>query len=303
MATDAKSRGLRLIAAIIGVAILPLTATRTAAAAAPWWQPAGLQGTRISAVVADGSTILVQTAAGVSESQRGGQFMPIPSQTVLTPPPSLVSGGLSWTISSSGQVLTGMVPAATQVAGRPALVQHPDPGAPNLGAGAHLIAAPDASPGVVVAVSTGNVVWRRGQDGDWKEALLLLPGGGTGGVPPVTGVTAFTQPISGAVTDAVYLSADGYSVMVSTDGGDDWIRAGPGLPDSVLGLSADPQTKSVYAATSDGLWVHLLQEFPAPPVYQDAALVWRWFGIVLISVAAAALGGTALILALRRLPA
>ena len=146
----------------------------------------------------------------------------------------------------------------------------------------------------MVAVGTDGVVWRRGQDGDWKQALLLLPASIVQGVPRITSITAFTTPLS----DAIYLGTDGYTVLVSTDGGDDWIRAGPGLPDSVYSLSADSARKAVYAGTSDGLWEHVLQYFPAPPAYQDAALVWRWIGIgavTLIASVAALFGMTRLV--------
>jgi hypothetical protein len=54
----------------------------------------------------------------------------------------------------------------------------------------------------------------------------------------------------------------------------------------------------VYAGTSDGLWEHVLQSFPAPPAYQDAALVWRWIGIgavTLIASVAALFGMTRLV--------
>jgi hypothetical protein len=105
------------------------------------------------------------------------------------------------------------------------------------------------------------------------------------GVPRVTSVTAFTQPLS----DAIYLGTDGYAVLISTDGGDDWIRAGPGLPDSVYALSADSARHAVYAGTANGLWEHVLQQLPSPPAYQDAALVWRWLGIGAITMVAAAL--------------
>ena len=165
----------------------------------------------------------------------------------------------------------------------------PDPGSPDLGAGADLIASPAALPGVVVAVSTDGTVWRRGQDGDWKQALLLLPASLVQGVPRITSVTAFTEPLS----DAIYLGTNGYAVLISTDGGDDWIRAGPGLPNSVSSLSADSARKAVYAGTSDGLWEHVLQVLPAPPAYQDAPLVWQWLGIgaiTLVASAAALLG-------------
>ena len=111
---------------------------------------------------------------------------------------------------------------------------------------------------------------------------MLLPASLVQGVPRVTSVTAFTEPLS----EAIYLSTAGYAVLISTDGGDDWIRAGPGLPDSVSSLSADSARHAVYAGTSDGLWVHVLQELPAPPAYQDAALVWRWLGIGAVTLLA-----------------
>jgi hypothetical protein len=115
-------------------------------------------------------------------------------------------------------------------------------------------------------------------------------------VPSVTSVTAFTQPLTGSI----YLGTDGYSVLISSDGGDDWIRAGPGLPDSVYGLATDADERAVYAATSDGLWMHVLQRLPSPPAYSDAALLWRWVGIVLVSLASAAAAAFAL---LRLVPA
>jgi hypothetical protein len=90
------------------------------------------------------------------------------------------------------------------------------------------------------------------------------------------------------LSDAVYLATDGYSVLESSNGGDDWIRAGPGLPDHVLALASDDATQSLYAGTDDGLWVHHLRATPAPPTYADAQLRWRWLGIALVTLAAAA---------------
>ena len=199
-------------------------------------------------------------------------------------------GTQGWGIDARGKVVH-----VANVAQNTAAVA--DPGSPELGAGADLIASPAALPGVVVAVSTNGTVWRRGQDGDWKQALLLLPVSIVQGVPRITSVTAFTQT-SPPLSDAIYLGTDGYAVLISTDGGDDWIRAGPGLPNSVYALSADSARKAVYAGTSDGLWEHVLQSLPAPPAYQDAALVWRWLGIgaiTLVASAAALLGMTRLV--------
>ena len=48
-------------------------------------------------------------------------------------------------------------------------------------------------------MGTDGTVWRRGQDGDWKRALLLLPASIVQGVPRITSVTAFTTPLSGAI--------------------------------------------------------------------------------------------------------
>ncbi len=108
----------------------------------------------------------------------------------------------------------------------------------------------------------------------------------------MTSLAAFAQPL----TAAVYLGTDGYGVLVSENGGDDWIRADPGLPENVLALATDPSTQAVYAATDRGLFVHHLQAFPAPPVYRDASLYEKWLGIVLVAAAATA----AAVIGLRR---
>jgi hypothetical protein len=158
----------------------------------------------------------------------------------------------------------------------------PDPGAPFLGASAHLIAAPAALPGVVVAVGSDSHVWRRAPSGRWATAFILLPAGGLSGAPQVTSLAAFTAPI----TAAVYLGTSGYGVLLTEDGGNDWIRADPGLPENVLGLAADSTAKALYAATDRGLYVHHLQSFPAPPVYHDASLYVRWLGIALVGLLA-----------------
>src|SRR5207245_1572242 len=161
----------------------------------------------------------------------------------------------------------------------------PDPGAPDLGAGAHLLAAPAAAPpGRVVAVSGGGTVWRRNAVGHWDRSLLLLPQGLWSGAPRVTAVAAFATPLSAAIS----LGTDGYSVLLSQDGGDDWIRAGPGLPDHVLALAADAGSRAIFAGTDDGLWVHHLRSRPAAPSYPGPDLLWRWLAIVALTVATGA---------------
>ena len=65
---------------------------------------------------------------------------------------------------------------------------------------------------------------------DGSAALVIDPQRDT---DRITSLAAFTQPLS----DAIYLGTHGYGVLISTDGGDDWIRAGAGLPDAVFSLS------------------------------------------------------------------
>jgi hypothetical protein len=272
--------------AVLAGVVAPVAAV---SAAEPWWVPVGLRGIPVDAVSAGGKTVLVRTGSGTTMlSDNGGlSFAPVAGNPPIQAPAVVKSGADRWAIDASGRVLHAIGSGALTV----------DPGAPQLGASAHLIAAPAAFPGIVVAVAVDGVVWRRGQDGGWQRALLLLPAGFPKGVPRVTGVAAFTQPLSGTV----YLGTDGYSVLSSTNGGDDWIRAGPGLPGSVLALTTDAATHAVYAGTSDGLWVHHLRALPAPPAYHDAALVWRWVGIGLVSLAFALAGAALLLVALPRI--
>lgn len=269
-----RRRRWRLAIAIAIAVMWVTTLAATGADAAAWWSPAGLQGTGLRSVTAEGTAVEVVTASGqaLRSTDNGAHFSRVAAP--VTPQVVVTSGQYTWTIDVSGRVLRG-------IRGGPRV---PDPGSPGLGRGAHLIAAPAAFPGVVVAVSTGGTVWRRGQDGDWKQALLLLPQSLVQGSPQVTALAAFAQPLSGAV----YLGTAGYAVLISQDGGDDWIRAGPGLPDTVSGLATDSRTHAVYAATSDGLWVHTLQALPAPPRYSDRALVLRWVGIAAVTLVASA---------------
>jgi hypothetical protein len=293
MASELRRRAISgaILAAAAGSALI--AGSTPVAAASAWWSPVALRGIDITQVSAIGDTILVRTGAGMTlrSNDAGKGFTPA-SDATLPPTRTVTVGNQAWSIDSSGEVVH-----QGNIDGRGAVVLDPD--SPDLGAGADHIAAPAALPGVVVAVATDGTVWRRGQDGDWKQALWLLPQSLIQGAPAVTSVTAFTQPLS----EAIYVGTNGYGVLISTDGGDDWIRAGPGLPDSVLALSADSARHAVYAGTPDGLWVHILQELPAPPAYQDAALVWRWLGIGAVTVVAAALTLLGMVrLVPRRLP-
>ncbi len=297
MGSEHRRRAIVPIAAFCALVTAFLTGGAPARAADAWWIPVGLQGMAVTRVSAIGDTITVRTGSGATlrSTDAGRTFAAAPAGTTFPPAGVAAIGSQRWEINSAGRVVH--VANASQAS---AAVL--DPGSPDLGAGADLIAAPAALPGVVVATSTDGTVWRRGQDGDWKQALLLLPASALQGVPRVTSLTAFTAT-NPPLSDAIYLGTDGYAVLISTDGGDDWIRAGPGLPDSVYSLSADPISVRpllgyVYAGTSNGLWEHRLQGFPAPPAYHDAGLIWRWVGIgavTLIASVAALLGMTRLV--------
>jgi hypothetical protein len=76
------------------------------------------------------------------------------------------------------------------------------------------------------------------------------------------------------------------------------ITADVGIGENVLSVATDSSSRSLFAATGDGLWVHRLQSLPAPPVYQDAALYVRWLGIGAVGLVATVLAILALVVAL-----
>jgi hypothetical protein len=281
MATE-RRRFPRVLATLPALLLLALPAT--VHAATPWWEPLGFSGHRVTGVIAEPGLMVVTAASGVYTSgDNGKSFQPIaPGRHLALPAPA---GPTVWQIDS-GTVLTA--PAGHALA--------PDPRAPFLGTTAHLIAAPAAVAGVVVAVGSDNHVWRRAPSGQWATSFILLPAGGLSGPPQVTALAAFTSP----VTTAVYMGTGAYGVLLSQDGGDDWIRADPGLPENVLALAADSSARALYAATDQGLFVHHLQSFPAPPVYRDTSLYVRWLGIAIVALLAVAGAVVGLRLALPR---
>jgi hypothetical protein len=240
-----------------------------AAAAEPWWVPVGLRGQAVTGVVPAGPGLLVRVGGQVRcVAVPGGPAAPA------------CSGGLDRAGAPAGE---WSLRGGRVVRRRPGEAAQVDPAGPELGASARLLAAPAALPGVVVAVAADGTVWRRNALGTWARSLLLLPAGLVAGVPPVTGLAAFD---TSTPTTAVYLGTDGYAVLVSTDGGDDWFRAAPGLPAGVLALATDGAARAVYAGTRDGVWVHHLQALPAPPVYPQQALLSRWLVIAALAAAA-----------------
>jgi hypothetical protein len=260
----------------------------------PWWVPVGLRGQRLTAVAEGNDRIEVTTAGGsvLASTDGGSTFTAVASATLPPRSPDVHAGADEWLIRS-GTVLHA------SGGGAPA----PDPGAPDLGAGAHLIAAPLSAPGVVVAVSDAGAVWRRSAAGVWERALILLPQSLISWVPSITDVAAFTAaPPGGGTPASIYLATDGYAVLATQNGGFDWFRDGPGLPGNVLGLAAAPDLSAVLAATDDGLWVHHLRVLPGVPQYPAPDLSARQRWIAAITLASCLGGGIGLWLLMQMRP-
>ncbi len=282
-------RAAAAIALPLGALVLASMAATPAEADAPWWQLAGFAGQTVSrvAVVQGRVTALV---GGRPVVQTSGGFV-----AAAAPPPrpaaQVTVGARTWSIGSAGEVL---VSSHGQPPSR-------DPGSPDLGAGAHLIAAPLATPGVVIAVSTAGTVWRRSADGGWSVSLALLPATLVTGTPGVTGLAAFNTIDVSAV---VYLGTDGYGTLLTSDGGDNWVRADPGLPDGVLALAADPAgaTPAIWAATTEGLYVHRLQAIPSIPNYAGGSLTGKWLATIALGLGVILLAGLSLVAWSRRWP-
>jgi hypothetical protein len=278
-----------LIGAPIAVIALASLTAPPAQAAGGWWQLAGFAGQSVSRVglvqgrvtVLVGDEAMVQTTSG---------FVPSPEP----PPPAaarVTTGSRTWSISPAGTVLVSQ-------GGRP---PGRDPGSPDLGPGAHLIAAPLATPGVVVAVSHSGTVWRRAPSGGWAVSLALLPSTLVTGTPAVTSLAAFNTL---AVSGVVYVGTDGYGTLLTSDEGDDWVRADPGLPDDVLSLAADPSgsAPAIWAGTSQGLYVHRLRAIPSIPSYSGGSLTGKWLITIALCLGVIALAGFALVAWSRRRP-
>lgn len=258
-----ERRAGRALAALPAVLLLVLAPAGHAAQA--WWAPLALAGQRVDAVAVEGGNVVATSGGRWLVSGDGGRgFRVLPTAPAVGAAPSP-----AWSIRR-GVVSRRDVNGRTQ----------PDPGAPYLGATANLIAAPAALPGVVIAVGSDGHVWRRSPSGRWATSFILLPAGLFTATPRITALAAFSRPIS----VAVYMATDGYGVLLTENGGDDWIRADPGLPEHVLSLATDADARSLYAATDSGLFVHHLQSFPAPPAYHDSSLLLRWLGIAAVTL-------------------
>ncbi|HZB98290.1 MAG TPA: hypothetical protein VE219_06800 [Candidatus Sulfotelmatobacter sp.] len=272
--------------------LAPLLQAPAVYAGDPWWEPVALRGHKVDEVVVKGTRIDVRADARFLESLNSGRNF-----SAISAPDEVLPGACTprscaarvpdavWSIEE-GRVYHQAPRGMAKV----------DQTSPDLGRHAALISATAGPSRVVVAVSDGGNVWRRAATGSWGRSLILLPDTLFTGTPRVTSIAAFDS----AVSDTIYLGTDGYAVLISSDGGDDWVRAGPGLPRSVYALAADSASRSVYAGTSDGLWVHHLQRLPAPPVYSDRDLWLRWIGVIAVCAVAALIALIALITLVRR---
>jgi hypothetical protein len=283
-----RARGpVRTLPAVVAALAAWLSAAPVAAAE-PWWVPVGLRGQAVTRVEVGAAGVLAVAGGRAHCLLRSGtaatRAAPVPGAPgcgrLLDRPAAPSASG--WTLRQGHVDRVRTRGAATR-----------DPGSPDLGPSAHLLAVPAALDGAVVAVAGDGTVWRRTASGSWGRALLLLPQHLLAGPPPVTALAAFE---SSPVTPAVYLGTDGEAVLVTEDGGEDWLRAGAGLPLGVLALATDAGGRAVYAGTRDGLWVHHLRPLPAPPLYRPAGLMARWLEIAVVTL----LAGGAAIAALAR---
>lgn len=286
-----RGRGRRVVVLAVLAGVLVSTAPLGVAAASvgappspgvvagePWWVRLGAEGMAVSRLEVTERGLELTVGGRRLLSTDGGRTAaadPAPASEAASPPAGGPPGAERWAIRD-GRVLHGGARAPLSL----------DAEAPDLGTSAHLLAAPGALPGEVVAVSTAGVVWRRLSGGGWERALVLLPRSLLSGPPAITSIAAFAEPLSGSV----YLGTDGYGVLASADGGEDWIRFSPGLPEVVLALATDPARQAVYAGTSDGLWVHHLRPLPAVPSYPGPDLLGRWAGTAAITLAGLGLG-------------
>ena len=276
-----------LVAGPLAALALTSAAAMPAQADGPWWQLAAFPGQNVTsvAVVQGRVTALVGGAAMV---QTANGFV-----AAAAPPPAapatVTAGSRTWSINAAGEV---MVAEGGGAARR-------DPGGPELGPGAHLIAAPLAVPGFVVAVSAGGTVWRRDPSGAWSVSLALLPATLITGTPAVTSIAGFNTV---AASGVVYIGTAGYGTLLTSDGGDDWVRADPGLPDDVLSLAADASgtAPAICAGTSQGLYVHRLQAEPTIPNYSGGSLTGKWLITIALGLVVIALASVALIVWSRR---
>lgn len=275
----------RVLGGILLAAAMSLMAPASGAGAAPWWQLVAFPGREVSRVaVVDGRVVAVVDGAAMAQTRDGF----VPTKAPAAPAPRITAGSTTWSIDGAGRVLVSTGGAPTRV----------DPRSPDLGKGAHLIAAPRAAPGVVLAVSTSGVVWSRAANGTWSVSLVLLPRTLVTGTPAVTSLAAFSGSTQSAV---VYLGTSGYGTLLTDDGGADWTRASPGLPGDVLSLAADPSGRgAIFAGTSRGLYVHRLQRLPSIPAYSGGSLTGKWLLTALTCALAVAVAAAALVVWARR---
>jgi hypothetical protein len=278
MASD--PRAVRLALACCTVVAALGAAPARAAAAEPWWQPLAFSGQAVTSVVSgDAGSIEAVVEGRAMRSDDGGAHFTDSAAAVARPGATALAGDTLWQIRG-GRVFRGTPPAL-------------DPASPDLGKAAHLIGAPASLPGGVICVSAGGTVWRRSPDGTWSRSLLLLPDTLVTGVPEITGIAAFSRPLS----DAVYLSTRGYGTLLTSDGGDDWIRADSGLPGDVFSLAADSASDppQVLAGTDRGLYVHRLRALPQIPAYAAESLLGRWLATVAVCIVSVVAGAAALL--------
>ncbi len=220
---------------------------------------------------------LAVTSSGVYRGALGTKLRP------LTPDPIGLPVAMAGPVTSSERFAVASSRGIFLLGkeGRPRLAPH----SPRLGAHAHLAELGD---GVILA-GDGKGLISAVSPGRSTPVFQLLPYGGLGGVPQLTGIV-------GVGADAAYLATSGFGTLLTPDGGYSWYRASPPVTTgTILALATvgpiyGPRPSGlVLAVSSSGLFLHRLQSLPTPPSYSAGSEASQLGGTTLVTALAAAL--------------
>ena len=230
--------------------------------------------------------LAIATSKGLYFGPLGGRLPLVadgPATTVLAPP----RPGLAWVALVRGRLWSRAQGASWG----------PAAGAPEFGASTKALA--ELADGVVLVGQRDGLVWR-GSGRSWERAFQLLPYGGLGGVPALAALVA-DGPAS------AYLATHGFGTLLTPDGGYTWYRAAPPAGSISVLAAVGPVFASrahgfVVAVSPGAVYLHRLQELPAPPTYSPGSQVAERAGTAAVTVGSALMATLLLWLWGRRRP-
>lgn len=230
-------------------------------------------GGRPRALALQGGELVVASSKGIFSGRLGGGMR----RTVLGSALAVVApprGRLEWLALVGGRLWVSP-------SGRRFL---PAAGSPRFTATTSLLT--ELGSGTALVAEPQGLVWQ-GTGRTWQRVFQVLPYGGFGGVPRLTGLVS-----DGA--SSAYLGTNGFGTLLTPDGGYSWYRASPPDP-HLLGLAvlgpvfARRPSGLVLGLTSETTYGHRLQGLPAPPVYAPRTALFELLGEAAVTVLAAAL--------------